>query len=72
MQLSLLSYGIKTDLLSGFWKRAVIYFAYFTCVLLGSTVAYLVAKRLSLPIRKLATVMINTRNQTPEPYIDDT
>ncbi|AHK63598.1 PP2C family protein-serine/threonine phosphatase [Chlamydia avium] len=71
MELSLLSYGEKTDLLSSFWKRAVIYFAYFTCVLLGSTVAYLVAKRLSLPIRKLATVMINTRNHTLD-YVDDT
>lgn len=72
MDLRVLSYGSKTNLLSSFWKRSVIYLAYFICVLLGSVVAYLVAKRLSLPIRKLATVMMNTRDHTPEPYVDDT
>ncbi|WP_348663383.1 SpoIIE family protein phosphatase [Chlamydia vaughanii] len=71
MDISILSYGTKTDLLANFWKRAMVYSAYFSCVLLGSIVAYLVAKRLSLPIRKLATAMIQTRENIPDPYVDD-
>ncbi|BAE80822.1 sigma regulatory RsbW antagonist [Chlamydia felis Fe/C-56] len=71
MDLSILSYGVKAELFSTLWKRMLIYFAYFSCVVLGSFIAYLVAKRLSLPIRKLATVIIQTRENIRDPYVDD-
>ncbi|QXE26696.1 PP2C family protein-serine/threonine phosphatase [Chlamydia buteonis] len=71
MDLSVLSYGIKSELFSTFWKRTLIYFAYFLCVVLGSVIAYLAAKRLSQPIRKLATVIIQTRENIRKPYEDD-
>ncbi|AAP05703.1 PP2C family protein-serine/threonine phosphatase [Chlamydia caviae] len=71
MDLSVLSYGTKTELFSTLWKRTLIYFAYFLCVVLGSIIAYLAAKRLSLPIRKLATVIIQTRDNIRDPYVDD-
>ncbi|SYX09423.1 Phosphoserine phosphatase rsbU,stage II sporulation protein E,Stage II sporulation protein E (SpoIIE) [Chlamydia poikilotherma] len=71
MDLHVLSYGTKAELFSSFWKRTLIYFAYFLCVVLGSIIAYLAAKRLSLPIRKLATVIIQTRKNIRDPYVDD-
>ncbi|QVE49485.1 PP2C family protein-serine/threonine phosphatase [Chlamydia crocodili] len=71
MDLHVLSYGTKTELFASFWKRTLVYFAYFLCVVLGSIIAYLAAKRLSLPIRKLATVIIQTRENIRDPYIDD-
>lgn len=71
MNLYVLSYSLTKDIFGPLWQRSILYVAYFICILLGSSVAYLVAKRLSQPIRQLATVMFEIRNQTRQTYIDD-
>ncbi|AAF39673.1 HAMP domain-containing protein [Chlamydia muridarum str. Nigg] len=71
MDFCILTYEEKTTIFASLWRRALLYFAYFCCVLLGSITAFLVAKRLSKPIRKLATVMIETRRNQHHPYEPD-
>ncbi|WP_201456441.1 PP2C family protein-serine/threonine phosphatase [Chlamydia sp. 17-3921] len=72
MDIAILSYSKKDDSFSLLWRRIGMYLAYFICILFGSIAAYLVAKRLSLPIRKLATTMIETRKNLHHPsYTDD-
>ncbi|MBQ8498918.1 SpoIIE family protein phosphatase [Chlamydia sp.] len=67
----ILTYEEKSLIFTSLWRRALLYFAYFCCVLLGSITAFLVAKRLSKPIRKLATAMIETRRNHHHPYEPD-
>lgn len=71
LQISILSYGLKNQLLQTFWQRSWIYLAYLFCILLGTIFAYLVAKRLSRPIRKLATTMIASRTHPNSRYTHD-
>ena len=72
MDISILSYSQKSLSFSPLWKEVVVSFAYFFFILFGSFLAFLVAKRLSLPIRKLATTMIATRKTLKyPPYTED-
>ncbi|ANH78594.1 SpoIIE family protein phosphatase [Candidatus Chlamydia sanziniae] len=71
IDIGVLSYSNKKESLAPLRRRMVIYSAYFFCTLLGSILAYFVAKRLSLPIRKLATTMIESRQNLNHPYTDD-
>lgn len=71
MDFRILTYTEKTIIFASLWRRALLYFAYFCCVLLGSITAFLVAKRLSKPIRRLATAMIETRRNQHHPYEPD-
>ncbi|SPN73907.1 Phosphoserine phosphatase rsbU,stage II sporulation protein E,Stage II sporulation protein E (SpoIIE) [Chlamydia serpentis] len=71
IDIAVLSYAKKEESFAPLWRRARMYTAYFFCVLLGSFIAFIVAKRLSLPIRKLATAMIESRKHINHPYTDD-
>lgn len=71
MDFRILTYEEKSIIFASLWRRTLLYFAYFCCVLLGSITAFLVAKRLSKPIRKLATAMMETRRNQHHPYEPD-
>ncbi|EPP34757.1 HAMP domain protein [Chlamydia ibidis] len=71
MDFSVLSYSEKDAIFAPLWKRSLLYSAYFLCIAIGSSLAYYVAKRISQPIRKLATVMIQTSQDHPQIYVDD-
>ncbi|WP_213318888.1 PP2C family protein-serine/threonine phosphatase [Chlamydiifrater volucris] len=68
LEISLLSYCPRDQLLKPLKIRILLYCAYLLFIVLGGLFAYSIAKILSYPIRKLATVMTQTRyvdNSTP-------
>ncbi|BAA99001.1 SpoIIE family protein phosphatase [Chlamydia pneumoniae] len=71
IDIAVLSYAKKEESFAPLWRRARMYTAYFFCILLGSLIAFIVARRLSLPIRKLATAMIESRKNKNCLYTDD-
>lgn len=71
MDFYVLSYCTKKDIFNPLWRRGLAYAAYFFCILLGSYFAFLVAKRLSYPIRQLATTMIRSRSNSCSVYTPD-
>ncbi|WP_213358240.1 PP2C family protein-serine/threonine phosphatase [Chlamydiifrater phoenicopteri] len=62
LDIALLSYSPKSQLLKPLKLKILLYCAYLLFIFLGSFFAYGVAKILSYPIRKLATVMTRTRH----------
>lgn len=71
MDFYILAYIAFDDVFRSLFQRIVLYLAYFACILCGSIAVYIIAKRLTKPIRQLATVMIATRKDIHHPYQKD-